>query len=180
MKREDWLTLLFFTGYYLLISIWLWPSPVALIGWWVGGILSLGFEYVDRLIYIYVNQPEAPLSLALKRLLATKHYQAALRLLSHRRHEQTRLMGKSVVFMAVFVPLMYYILSSTTSYLALGLLMGIGLLIILDIGYGWRSFDGLKERLFWPVKRQIADVEAWGAIGVYALFFLWFSYLMIR
>ena len=43
--------------YLLLISLKRWVFDWTLLGWWVGGLLAILFEWADRLGYVYVAVP---------------------------------------------------------------------------------------------------------------------------
>jgi hypothetical protein len=180
MSGIDWRRIGLFLLYFSGISVFVWPNYRAILLWFVGGLLSFLFGYVDRMLYVYVTRPEESLSLAVQHLIKARHYQAALRLLRHRGYEQRRLMGKSVVFMAAFIPFGFYVLTSTGSLLAIGLLLGIGLHLLIDIGRLRTNREALVQQLFWPIKRTISEIELKSVVGIYILVFLLFSVSMIR
>lgn len=178
MKRwpVEWLGLVW--GVVLVVGL---PAS-----WWqkvalgVGLVLGVGLEWLDRLMHVYWMRPEEQLSIYVKHLLALRRYKQGFGTLRARKREQRYLVTNSVIMMVVWVPLAVYVLSSTGSYLAMGVMMGLGLNVLVGIGQDWQNKAGLKEQLFWPIRRSIADKELILVVGGYLVCCLWFSGQLLR
>ncbi len=147
--------------------------------WWIiGVVVGVLLVYLDRIAYVY-SFPNEQLSQQASWYFKEKKYFAALTLLDSRRHEQIKLTFRSALFMAAWVPLAFFALTSTASLLGKGVVMGVMLHILLD---SWRiqreSPEKLNTRLFWQIGRVVTAEEQlvfmWVMSGVF-LFFSWWG-----
>ena len=164
--------------YFALITLLRFNWEWQLIGFWIGGLLGLGFEMVDRLVHVYYVKPKEALSIAIKRLIDSKKFKEAAILLYRRRDEQVQLSTRSVFFMVAWVPISFYVITSSGSMLASGLVMGIGLHLLYEIYEDWGSWDKIIAWMFWQIKRPVTQKEAKIAMGVFGLCFLVFSLML--
>lgn len=140
----------------------------------MAGVLVL---FLDRVVYVY-SYPGTQLSQQFAWYWKEKKYWTALSLLDARRLEQERLTFRSALFMAVWVPLAFFALTSTTGLFGKGVVMGLMLHILSD---SWRlqrtEPRRLHIRLFWMIKRVIRDEERlvflWVVTGIFGLFSFW-------
>ena len=77
--------------------------------------------------------------------------------------------------MAVFIPFGWYVLTSTGSMLAAGLIMGLGGQLMLLVLGSWGKWSKIGQELFWVIKRPMTSREIMVVLGIYSLFFGWFS-----
>lgn len=139
----------------------------------------MAFIFVERLLYVYYSRPHEQLSEQVKQLMRIRRYWDGLRLLHARRAEQSRLIVRSVVFMAVWVPMAIFVITSTGSMLASGLVMSIGLHLLYDVLLDIGNVGRLKSWLFWPIQREITDAEVKAVVGVYGGFFLLVTWMVV-
>ena len=137
------------------------------------------FIYVDRLIHVYFTKPNEQLSEQVKYLINSNRFAQSLKLLKTRGHEQRYLAARSVFFMAAFIPAAFYVISSTGSALATGLVMGIGLNLVIDSILGLKDLAKLKWWLFWPIKRDFSDQETKIVVGVFTIMFCLLSLMLV-
>jgi hypothetical protein len=145
----------------------------------LGGLFGMLFVFVDRFVHAYITRPEEHLSLQVKHLIAKKRFWDACKLLSSRGDEQRYLAIRSVFFMGAWIPAAFFVLTSTGSMFAIGLVMGIGLNLVRDGFLGLSNLDKLKWRLFWPIKRTFSDTEAKTVVIVFTVLFIILSLLLI-
>jgi hypothetical protein len=145
----------------------------------IGGIMGMGLVWADRLFYVYFTRPHEQLSVHIQHLVKGRRYREALLVLKMRGHEQQHLTVRSVLFMGVWIPVALFILTSTASFLARGFVMGIGLHLLYDIYIDWGNRQRLRDWLFWPVRRDVADSELKVVVGVYVAFFILLSLLLL-
>lgn len=153
-------------GYGLLIALikgnWLpWESS-ELVRWlWftIGTSIGVTLLYLDRIVYTY-SYPTDLLSQQFTNLTKQKLWGQALTILDARRDEQNKLTFRSALFIAVWVPLSFFALTSTSSLFGKGVVMGIMLHILMD---AWRMQRNnpvkLNERLFWQIARPVTHEE---------------------
>jgi hypothetical protein len=147
--------------------------------WFVlGGLMGLGFVFVDRFIYVFVTKPHAHLSEHVKHLLRSGRYKDAVLLLKARGDEQTELTVRSIFFMGAWIPVALFITSSTGSMLASGFVMGIGLHLLHDIVRDWQQPDRLR-RLMWPMQHSIGIKELKIVAILFGVFFGLISLVLI-
>lgn len=196
--------LLFDLGFSLrLLSSW----PI-FIGLWLG----TQFVWLDHLVYLYLHPQEQLNQDLMKQLKELKfekgqrktqakvflnQLRPAWQTLRTRGHEQTTLSTQNILFAAAWVPLAFFGLTSTTSWLGKGLVLGIGWQL------SWRMLRSMfhleakkspvptnrikhyvlnsdldREHaasslnwLFWPIKRPVSQTEQlWVARGFLAAF----------
>jgi hypothetical protein len=142
-----------------------WLSILNWVWWVVGVVVGVLVLFVDRIVYTY-SYPGTQISQQFAWYIKEKKYMTALELLDARRLEQERLSFRSALFMAIWVPLAFFALTSTPSLFGKGVVMGLMLHILSD---AWRLQKieprRLHIRLFWLIKREITDEER--------LIFLW-------
>ena len=166
MKRYILAHLPIALGYALLIFLvrsgwWRfeWVSMLGWIWWVVGVVIGVLILFADRIAYTY-SYPGTQISQQFAWYLKEKKYMSALELLDLRRLEQERLTFRSALFMAIWVPLAFFALTSTTGLFGKGVVMGLMLHILAD---AWRLQTKdprrLHVRLFWIIKREITDEE---------------------
>lgn len=145
----------------------------------VGGFVGLLTPWVDRLIYVYFSKPQEPLSVEVKQKIAVKQYKEAMAVLRSRADEQKHLAMNNILFLGVWVVLAVFMVTSSRSYLAKGAVLGIGLDLVLGLTEGWQNQARLKERLFWPLKRDLRDQEFKALVGIFVGAFVMLSFLVL-
>jgi hypothetical protein len=102
----------------------------------------------------------------------------ALELLDDRRGEQNKLTFRSAIFMAVWVPLCFFAITSTTGLFGKGVVMGLMAHILYDAWRLQKQDPGrLNERLFWQIARLVKREEQllfmWVVTGLFVVFSFW-------
>jgi hypothetical protein len=157
--------------YFGLVSILRWQLDWSVLWWWLGGGVGLLFSWADRLAHVYFTRPFEQLSLQVKSLVAAKRYREAVVLLDHRKHEQRHLTVRSALFLAVWVAAALFVITSTGSIFAVGMVMAIGLSVLVDMIMDFKDLAKLKWWLFWQIKRTFSDKETKGFVAGYAVVF---------
>jgi len=163
-----WLVALAYLGILTLLRLpWQWQ----VIWLWAGTLLGIGLEGIDRLVYVYLVHPEDQLSIEVKRLAAVKHYREAVRLLVKRAAEQERLVSRSILFLFGWTAAAIYVVTSTGSLFASGVVLGAGLHLAYDMALGWKDKEKLKSWLCWQIKRSLTDRELAVVVGLFLMVF---------
>lgn len=146
--------------------------------WWVGGVvIGVLILFVDRVAYTYAY-PQEQLSQQFTWYVKQKRYLTAIELLDSRRLEQEKLTFRSSLFMVLWVPLTFFVLTSTPNLFGKGVVMGIMLHVLVD---AWRLAKSdqrrLHVRLFWIIKRVVSDEERqvfmWIMTAIFIVFSFW-------
>jgi hypothetical protein len=156
-----------------------WINILSWLSWVVGVVVGVLILFLDRVAYTY-SYPGEQLSQQVSWYFKQKKYLTGLELLDSRRLEQEKLTFRSALFMAVWVPLAFFTLTSTPVLFGKGVVMGLMLHILMD---GWRlqKTDGqrLHVRLFWMIKRVFTNEERLVFLsimtGIFVLFSFWVS-----
>ena len=156
-----------------------WNNPLSWTLWVVGVVCGVLVLFADRIVYTY-SYPGAQISQQFAWYLKERRYLRALELLDSRRLEQERLTFRSALFMAIWVPLAFFALTSTPSLFGKGVVMGLMFHILAD---AWRLQKveprRLHVRLFWLIKREVTDEERliflWAISAIFAIFSFWIS-----
>jgi hypothetical protein len=93
---------------------------------------------------------------------------------------QKYLSSNSALFMIGWLILAIYVITSTGSAIAMGLVMGIGLRFLLDIVINWNRKDEWPEKYFWQIKRHLSLTEMKVTLGIIALGFGWLTIVMVN
>lgn len=145
----------------------------------LGGVVGMLVWLADRLVYVYYTRPEEELSVRIKDLVKGKKYLEAIMILVERKHEQVHLAMNNVMFLAVWTVLAFFLLTSSLSAFAKGLVLGIGLELMYSIWLDWKDKDYLMGRLFWPLKRKVSLDEMKIVLAVFAGLFLLASVMVV-
>lgn len=157
-----------------------WPLTTQTLSWvWflVGAVVGVMILFLDRVVYVY-SYPNEQLSQTVMHHYGQKDYKSALAVLDLRRLEQNRLTFRSALFIAVWVPLSFFALTSTTGLFGKGVVMGLMLHILYD---SWKlqklNSSRLNERLFWQIGRVVRPEEQlvlmYAVSGIFILFSFW-------
>jgi hypothetical protein len=146
-------------------------------GWMVGVGVGVLVLFIDRVVYTY-SYPGTQIAQQFSWYWKQRQYLTALSLLYDRRLEAERLTFRSSLFMAVWVPVAFFALTSTTALFGKGVVMGLMLHILYD---SWRlqKMDPrrLHLRLFWLIKREVREEERlvflWVVTAIFGIFSLW-------
>lgn len=166
--------------YLAAVTILRWEFPSSLraffdlVGFWVGGVVGLGLLNLDRWIYVYVERPHEQLSQQVQGLVRKQRWQDAAETLLVRRNEQYNLAFRNGVFAVVFLPVLFFIFTSTAGLFGKGIAAGVMLHFLYD---AWRDQltkpKHLNSWLFWMVSREVTLEEQkaflWGLTGAFGL-----------
>lgn len=144
-----------------------------LIGGWVGMFVWL----VDKLVYVYYTRPEDGYSVRVKGLISGKQWKEALRVLWQESDGEMRLAMNNVLFMGVWCGLGLFLMTSSASMFARGLVLGIGLELVVGLYHDWEDQEALMGRLFWPVMRRVSRRELKFVVAGFVAMFLWLSWM---
>ncbi len=165
-------------GYLALVSVWRFKWDWGLLGFWIGGLLGYGVEVVDRLVYIYWTRPDDQLSWYGRHLMKERKWRELGKVLKSRGEEQRFLVSRSVLFMATWIVLALYLVTSSGSMLAVGAVMGCGWRLITVVLMHSKDKEELKSVLFWQIKRKVTDRELKIVLLGFSLVFTGLTWLL--
>ncbi|OGV95679.1 hypothetical protein A2W24_05415 [Microgenomates group bacterium RBG_16_45_19] len=166
-------------GYFALVSLLRWRLDVSLVIFWLGGLIGLLMDYVDRLVYVYYVKPAEPLSLAIKRLVNKRQWQLVYIAFQHRGKEQTHLALHSVLFLLVWLVIAFYLITSSGSILTAGLVLSLGLQLAYQMAMDYKQPNKLRAWLFWQIKRTVTETEMKVVVWAYWIAFGLMTWLMV-
>ncbi|MBU1127113.1 hypothetical protein KKF11_02110 [Patescibacteria group bacterium] len=91
----------------------------------LGGVIGTALSDLDHLIFTFFVKPQEITSLRVKKYLQEKKIKELIRLLIDTRHERKFLVFHSVVFQTVLIVLVFFVLTSSDSFLGTGMVMGL-------------------------------------------------------
>ena len=166
--------------YFALIALVRFRFDLSLLAWLTGGALAAVFMVFERLLHFLWLHPELDESSQIKHLVQSRQFASVFRLLISQNVHASRLLGLSVLFLACWIVLALFIVSSSPSFLAKGLVMGIGLRPALLILRHWNQPKAISELLYWQIKRELSEKEIRVLGGCFvALFGLLSLWLMV-
>lgn len=144
-----------------------------LVGWWL--------LKTDRLVSAYFLEPQTQLSYHIRYLVEKFKPLKLFRLLRERKKEQKRLVFRSAFFQVGWLFLAFFTITSTTSFLAKGMVLGLGLHLLFDEIKDWRrkGLNFVRDWLFWQIKRTVTLKEAKIFLWIMISGFVFLSLIMI-
>ena len=132
---------------------------IRLFSWFVGGIIGWNLLVFDAVAYIYFTHPEGLMAGNSRQILHQKGIWEWLKFLfSVKVNDRPAL--RSVLFLTAWVVIAFFAVTSTSSFLGKGVIMGLGLHLLLE---NWRlqirNPQLLNSRLFWQIKRRVSFGE---------------------
>ena len=132
---------------------------IKLFSWFLGGIIGWNLLVFDVAAYIYFTHPEGLMAGNFRQILHQKGIWEWLKFLfSVKVNDKPAL--RSVLFLTAWVVIAFFAVTSTSSFLGKGVVMGLGLHLLLE---NWqlqiRDPQVLNSRLFWQIKRAVSMKE---------------------
>ena len=163
-----------------------WLGYVGIAGWWgfgwrgveffLGNIIALGLGLVDRLLYVWWLYPFEQASIQVQYWARRRDVKAVIGLLLGETVSQRKLIFRSLGFVFVWMMLAVYVMSSTGSIVAMGIVMGLGFDLVWQILDDWKQPNKLGMWLCWQIKRPVTDREvrryAGAFVAIWGLFLL--------
>lgn len=121
----------------------------------IGGCLGIFLLEVDYLLYAFVTRPDDPLSFKAQESLRIKNYKGVYRDIEEIKKQGKEFILHSYLFGPVIFVLTLFALTSSGSYLGVGLTMGMFWRYAqetLNLYLGHFKDGGFKERIFWNLK----------------------------
>lgn len=177
MKKDLLTHFLFMIAFFLIISVvkdWfridIWP-------FWLGGVVGTLLPDVDYLVYVYFLRPERQTSQDAVGLIAQKEVVKTWELLSRSKDNKADLIFHTAFFQLIFAVFTFWIVSSTGSPFALGIVLAFALHLLIDQLTDLVELGGINiwfNKLNWVLDRK--QERYYVAIQVFLLLFLAFYY----
>jgi len=166
--------------YLIVLTIlrWEWPGTwralFDLVGLWIGAFIGMALLNLDQLVHVYFMRPQEQLSQQIQSLVKQKKVREAAQTLLIRRGEQYHLAFRNGVFALVFIPVLFFAITSTSSLFGKGIALGVMVHFLYD---AWRDQltrpQFLNSWLFWMVSREVSLEEQktflWLLTGAFGL-----------
>ena len=138
-----WLSyFLFLTIVNSLYSFRFWPL-------YIGGLVGLFMSNLDDILHVFVFQPQELTSIRTNELIKNKQYKEALILLYDTRDERVNLIFHTVLFQIIFTVLTFWVVSSSGSLFARGLVLAYLLsLTIFNLKKYTQNIDTIYRRVY--------------------------------
>lgn len=172
--------------YLAVVTVLRWELPGSfraffdLVGLWVGGVIGMALLSLDRLLHVYFIRSQEQLSQQVRELFRKRDFRSAVETLAVRRSEQANLAFHNGVFALVYIPVLFFAVSSSSGLFGKGVAFGVMLHLLYE---SWRDQltrpEHLNKWLFWMVSRDVTQEEQklflWiltGAFGILTLLLL--------
>lgn len=132
MKKELFVHFAFCIS--LVIFVTLTNGWFSLIYWpfWAGAFLGTLLPDIDHLLYVFFLKPQELTSQRVGHMLGKKDIVGSLNLLAETRGERTKLVFHSATFQLIFWILTFFVITSSSSLLGLGLVLAFALHLLVD------------------------------------------------
>jgi len=131
MKKEIINHLLFWLGYFIFLTI---ANSLYSFSYWplyVGGLIGLFLPYIDHLLHVFVFKPHELTSSRAIQLFKNKQYKEAMLLLHDTCDERKDSIFHTVQFQLVFIVLTFWVVTSSGSLFARGLVLSYFLSLVI-------------------------------------------------
>jgi hypothetical protein len=132
MKKDLVTHFSFMIAIFILISLFKDWIDLAFLPFWFGGILGTLIPDFDHLIYVYFLSPNESTSVRVAGLLEKREVLKSWDILSETRRERKDLLFHSVHFQLLFTIFAFFIITSTVSLLAKGLVLAFLVHLLID------------------------------------------------
>lgn len=145
MRRELFIHFAFWFSFFVFISIF--RGYLTLNSWplWFGGLVGTLLPNVDHLIYVFFLNPQELTSQRVNFLLKRKEISRVFTLLSETRPERKNLIFHTFIFQLIFFAVAVFILTSSNSIFARGLVLAFMLHLSIDQIIDLKSMENLNN-----------------------------------
>jgi len=146
----------------------------------LGAIIGWLIPWLDKIVYIYILHPEVQAAQYVKYQISQKQFKAAWQSLNTRAKEFDKLTTRSLLFQLAWVVLAFFAVTSSAGWFGKTLVLTIGGRLLFEQWQDWvKDRAGLKQKLFWQVKREWGDGEVKIYLIGMTVAFVWLVRLMI-
>lgn len=151
MKKDIFIHLFSILIFLFLVSLahgWLPSSLESILVYlplWIGGIIGTFLPDVDQLIYVYFLRPTDLTSQRVNQMNSSGDFKNSASLLYSTRTERSFLVFHTVLFQVVFYILSFLVVSSSSSFLGRGLVLGFLLHLFIDQIKDLRSYGNINN-----------------------------------
>ena len=138
----------------IILTVLGWQLKFSLVFLWIGLFLGNFLYHLDHLIYCLIQAPYEFTPQRVKRLLEQKQYRQSLELLMTSEQERKKTIFHSVVFQVGLVVACFLILTSSSSLIGKGMLIGLFLHGLVEQGTALARKETISD-WFWQIKREI-------------------------
>ena len=131
MKKELFNHITFFVSYFVFITI---ANSFYSLSYWplyIGGLVGLFMAYSDHLLHIFVFNPQELTSQRAILFFKNKQFKEMVILLHDTWDERKNLIFHTVLFQIIFAVLTFWVVSSSVSLFARGLVLGYFLSLVI-------------------------------------------------
>lgn len=138
-----------------------------LLPWFIGLMIGLLLVLMDRWLYVWWLKPYEQLSIQIHYWWQRRDFIGSLKLLIERGNEQTKLMLNSMGMAVIWPLLTIYLITSTGSVVAAGIILGLGCRLTLLLMRDWKDPVTTCTWFCWQIKRPLSLREVRVAVGTY-------------
>lgn len=178
MHRKLWWHQLVLVGVLLLVTAWRlafggWSFNLYLLWWWLGAVLGFGFVFTDRILHIFMADPEDPFVKFVRSLIVRRQYGTALGMLLSDRLAPRQLFMRSALFLATWVVIGFLAMTTSSLPFGRGFVFGVGLHLAFDLLSDYLGKSREIDVWFWQIKRRLEPQEVtavvWGWLILFAI-----------
>jgi len=163
------------------VTLWRWDWQWNLIFLWLGGLSGTFLLDIDHLLDIFFVHPSEEAKTQILSLLRQRKVREAVSFTADTATTRGKFVFHSALFQVFLVVLSFWVLTSSNSLLGKGLVMAMALHLLKD-EFKWLlegKEEFLRQRLFWPIKREVNFPEQKIFIILMLLVFLGLNLLLI-
>ncbi len=176
-----WIHLILPFAFSSIFFLHLRSQPLQLLIFFVGLWIGYSLIIVDRILHACFVEPDTEFSLKIQHSIKKRQVRIFLHLLFlEAANQQAHLITRSTLFMASYMAIAIYVVTSSTSLLGIGLVLGIGLHYCLDLLIYHANTTEFIEQFFWQLKRKFQTKQVSMFVAGFLFYFVMLSLLAFR
>jgi hypothetical protein len=145
----------------------------------IGVMIGFAVIYADRLLHAFYLYPDTEFNQLLQTEWKRKNVFGVWNLLIQAEGHQEKLLTRSILFLAVYAVLTFFVLTSTGSMVGIGLMLGMGLRYTVDFWKLSRDPEVFHRQFLWQLKRSLSQQEVRGCVIGWTIAFSILSALVL-
>jgi hypothetical protein len=161
----------FFPFLYPLIFLIAFPDLFLMAQFICGYFVGFYFFLVDRFLHAFFLYPETEFNQLVQKALKDKKYLQMVKVLLQADTLQEKLLTRSILFFCIYIALTFFVMTSTGSIIGIGLMLGLGMHICLDLLSHSKDTETFHKHFLWQLKRKLSQKEVERFVAGFIAFF---------
>lgn len=160
---------------YSVIFYFRFPDLITFVLFVVGTVFGFQLLFLDRFIHAFYLYPETEFNTLVRQQWKRGDYFGVIKTLAQAETLQEKLLTRSALFLAVYVLLTVFVLTSTGSVFGIGMMLGMGLHFTYDFWRYSRDPQRFSQQYLWQIKRTFTAKDIRNFVIGWTVLFIFLS-----